>query len=114
MRNEIMYSLIRSLIGRNEARIATHDTSAAESAIARALRAGAMATAIAPTSGRKVTIVRIGRAFTSGPAGQDEERAGHHEQTEGDPQGVVLDAPGLDAAEPATGADRALGEVVDR
>jgi hypothetical protein len=120
MRNEIMYSLIRSLIGRNEARIeihdrvvvrmtrisdrpstpilywmpkngiqsaamtnwnnpprcgppakpitsrsdATHVASAAVSASARALRAGAMATAIAPTSGRNVTIVRIGNVFT--------------------------------------------------
>ena len=33
----------------------------------RALRAGAMATAIAPTSGRNVTIVRIGKVVTIRP-----------------------------------------------
>ena len=54
-----------------------------------------------------MTIVRIGiePMFISATR-QDEERAGHDDQPEGDPEGVVLDPAGLDALEAPAGADR--------
>src|SRR5262245_13520119 len=81
----------------------------------RASRSGANATTIAPTSGRNVTIVRIGRSeIDTSAARQEEERAGHHDQPDRDAQRVVLDAPGLDLADLAAGPDRDRGEAVDR
>src|SRR3954454_8821227 len=73
----------------------------------------------APTSGVKVVIVRIGMLPTSIaiaaslPGRQDEERAGHDDQADGDPQGVVLHAPGLDAPEVLAGVDGRRRDVVD-
>src|SRR5262245_5591714 len=81
----------------------------------RASRSGANATTIAPTSGRNVTIVRIGRSeIDTSAACQEEERAGHHDQADRDAQRVVLDAPGLDLADLPAGPDRDRGETVDR
>ena len=64
-------------------------------------------TTIAPTSGRKMMIDRIGMlvdVHRQRPA-RIEVRAGHHDQPEGDPERVVLDPAGLDLAQAAAGAD---------
>ena len=86
----------------------------AERQRARARVAGAMATAIAPSSGRKMMIDRIGmrrRSIVSGR--QQQVRAGHHDQPDGDAQGVVLDPAGLDLAQPAAGVDGRRPDGVD-
>ena len=69
---------------------------------ARASAPAGCATTIAPTSGRNVMSVRIGRRrCPSSAARQHEVRAGHHDQPDGDAQRVVLDAAGLDPAQAA-------------
>src|SRR5215218_3581915 len=85
----------------------------------RAYRTGAAARISAPTSGVNATIVRIGMSlitisFAASSGRQHEERAGHDDQAERDPERVVLDPPGLHPAEPAAGADGRDGDVVDR
>ena len=61
---------------------------------------------MAPSSGRNVTIVRIGIEPTSisRRPGQDRYEPAMTMQPDGDAQGVVLDAAGLDLAQAAAGA----------
>src|SRR4051812_26472946 len=99
---------------------APHAIRLVASASDRASRGGATATTSAPTSGVNVTTEMSGRSarfIASGArssGGQDEERAGHDDQPERDPQRIVLDASGLDAAQARARADRRRCDVVDR
>ena len=60
-------------------------------------------------------IVSSGMLVTSTSAArQDEVRAGHHDQAEGDAERVVLDPAGLDLAQAATRLEGRPAERVDR
>ena len=66
----------------------------------------------APTSGARRMSVRIGTPRSS--AGHHEHEVdGHDDEREGDAQGVVLDAPGLDLAQVAAGALDDVADAVD-
>src|SRR5579885_3616757 len=63
---------------------------------------------IAPTRGRKMIVERMGNPVISAPSppGEDEEGTGHEDEPDGDPQGVVLDATGLDPPQAGSGRHR--------
>ena len=79
-------------------------------------RDGRAARTSAPARGVKVIRLRIGRRHRlAPPTGRDQEVAdGHRDQPEGDAEGVVLDAPRLDAAEPQAGPASDGADAVDR